>query len=154
MSPPINKIIRTLASRFVPLLAAALLTGCLAETRYTSAPGASGRVVDSVDHRPIPGATVTLIPEEFSASSDKIVPIEVQTSGQGTFRIHQQTDWIVYEAGSPGRHTGLCAAAVLRIQHPGYETLETNIADGPFQIGPVIDDFKAGDIRLEKEPEK
>ena len=139
--------------RWLPLIAAILLTGCLAETHYTSAPGASGRVVDSVDHRSIPGATVTLIPEEFGSSSDKIVPIEVRTSHRGTFRIPQQKDWIVYEVGSPALHRGLCASAVLRIQHPGYELFETNIGMIPFQIIPVTD-FKAGEIRLQKEPEK
>src|SRR5215813_8272473 len=44
-------------------MAAAVLTGCLREIHYTSAPGASGRVLDSVDHSPVPDAIVTLIPE-------------------------------------------------------------------------------------------
>jgi hypothetical protein len=141
---------RTYISNIALLLAATLMTGCLAETRYTSAPGASGRVVDSADHHPIRGATVTLIPEEIGSYSENNVTKRAHTSRQGTFRISQQKDWIVYEAGSPALHIGFCAPAVLRIQHPGYETFETNIANDPFWIGPGTDDFKAGDICLQK----
>jgi hypothetical protein len=140
---------RTLISNFALLTAATLMTGCLRAIQYTSAPSASGRVMDSVDHHPVPDATVTLIPEEIGSLSDHNVTKKVQTSRQGIFRIPQQKDWIVYEAGSPALHRGWCASAVLRIQHAGYETFETNIASGPFQIGPEIDDFKAGDICLQ-----
>jgi hypothetical protein len=128
------------------------MTGCLSEIHYTSAPGASGRVLDSVDHSPVPDAIVTLIPEEIGPYSDKNVPDRVRTSRRGVFQIPQQRDWLVYDVRSPAAHFGLCAPALLRVQHGGYELFETNIAIGDFKANTIIDDFKAGDIYLKKVP--
>jgi hypothetical protein len=134
------------------LIAAIVMTGCLSEIHYTSAPGASGRVLDSVDHSPVPDAIVTLIPDEFGPYSDKNVPMKARTSGRGVFQIPQQRDWLVFDNRSPAAHFGLCAPALLRVQHAGYELFETNIAIGDFQANTVIDNFKAGDIYLKRVP--
>ena len=134
------------------LMAAAVMTGCLHEIHYTSAPGASGRVLDSVDHSPVPDGIVTLIPEEFGPYSDKNAPVKVRTSRRGVFQIPQQRDWLVYDARSPAAHFGLCAPATLRVQHRGYGLFETNIAIGEFKANTILADFKAGDIYLKRVP--
>ena len=134
------------------LMVATLMTGCLSEIHYTSAPGASGRVLDSVDHSPVPDAIVTLIPDELGPSSDKNMPMKVQTSRRGVFQIPQQRDWLVYDKRSPAALFVRCAPALLRIQHRGYELFETNIAIGDFKTNTIIDDFKAGDIYLKRVP--
>jgi hypothetical protein len=128
------------------------MTGCLSEIHYTSAPGASGRVLDSVDHSPVPDAIVTLIPAELGPYSDKNVPMKARTSGRGVFQIPQQRDWLVFDNRSPAAHFGLCAPALLRVQHAGCELFKTNIAIGDFQANTIIDDFKAGDIYLKRVP--
>ena len=135
-------------------MAAALMTGCLREIHYTSAPGAAGRVLDSVDHRPVQDAIVTLIPEEIAPYSDKNTPNKVRTSRWGVFRIPQQRDWVVYDVRSPAAHLGLCAPALLRVQHAGYEPFETNIDIGAFKPNTILGDFKAGDIYLKSLLEK
>jgi len=134
------------------LIAATVMSGCLSEIHYTSAPGASGRVLDSVDHSPVPDAFVTLIPEEIGPYSDKNVPTKARTSRRGIFQIPQQKDWLVYDKRSPAAHFGFCAPALLRVQHRGYELFETNIAIGDFRANTIIDDFKAGDIYLKRVP--
>ena len=134
------------------LIAATVMTGCLSEIHYTSAPGAWGRVLDSVDHSPVPDAIVTLIPDEFGPYSDKNVPMKAQTSRRGAFKIPQQKDWLVFDERSPAAHLGLCAPALLRVQHGGYEIFETNIAIGEFKANTIIEDFKAGDIYLKRVP--
>jgi len=133
-------------------MVATVMTGCLSEIHYTSAPGASGRVLDSVDHSPVPDAIVTLIPEEVGPYSDKNVPMKVRTSRRGVFQIPQQRDWLVYDERSPARQAGRCVPALLRVQHRGYELFETNIAIGDFKANTIIDDFKAGDIYLKRVP--
>ena len=134
------------------LMVATVMTGCLSEIHYTSAPGASGRVLDSVDHSPVPDAIVTLIPEEVGPYSDKNVPMKVRTSRRGVFQIPQQRDWLVYDERSSARQAGHCAPALLRVQDRGYELFETNIAIGDFKANTIIDDFKAGDIYLKRVP--
>jgi hypothetical protein len=134
------------------LIAAVVMTGCLREIHYTSAPGVSGRVLDSDGHSPIPDAIVTLIPEEIGPYSDKIVSIKVRTSRRGVFHIPQQRDWLVYDKRSPAALFGLCAPALLRVQHRGYELFETNIAIGDFKANTIIDDFKTTDICLKRVP--
>lgn len=132
----------------VLLIATTVITGCLREIHYTSAPGASGRIFDSVDHRPVSDATVSLIPEEIGPYSDKNVPLKVRTSPGGDFRIPRQRDWLVYDARSPAAHVGLCAPALLRVEHQGYESFETNIAAWPADPP----EFKVGDIYLKRIP--
>jgi len=138
-------------------MAAAVLTGCLREMHYTSAPGASGCALDSVDHRSVPDAIVTLIPEVTPETIDllysrKNLPVTVRTSRRGVFQIPQQRDWLVYDVRSPAAYIGVCAPALLRVQHGGYELFETNIAIGRFKANTIIDDFKAGDIYLRRVP--
>jgi hypothetical protein len=133
-------------------MAAVVMAGCLGEIHYTSAPGASGRVLDSVDHSPVPDAIVTLIPEEIGSYSDKNVPMKARTSRRGIFQIPQQRDWLVYDVRSPAAYFGLCAPALLQVQHRGYELFETNIASDAFKANTIIDDFKAGDIYVRKVP--
>lgn len=145
---------RVLTYNSALLMAAAVLAGCMREIHYTSAPGASGRVLDSVDHSPVPEAIVTLIPEAtpetIGSYSDKNVPVNVRTSRRGVFQIPQQRDWLVYDVRSPAAHFGFCAPALLRVEHRGYERFETNIAIGEFKANTLIDDFKAGDIYLRR----
>jgi hypothetical protein len=135
-------------------MAAAVLAGCLREIHYTSAPGASGLVLDSVDHSPVPGAIVTLIPEVTPETIDlyshKIAPVTVRTSRLGAFQIPQQRDWLVYDERSPALYVAVCAPALLRVQQRGYELFETNIATSTSNANRMIDDFKAGDIYLRR----
>lgn len=141
---------------FALLIVTVGLTGCLREFRYTSAPGASGRVIDSFDHSPISDAIVTLIPDEIGPYSEKNKPVEARTSRHGIFQIPEQTDWLVYDVRSPAAHIGFWAPALLRVQHPGYQPFETNITINlteRSQGTTGIDCFKAGDICLKKVPE-
>lgn len=138
------------------LLAATVMTGCLSAIPYTSAPGASGRVVDSIDHAPVPHAIVTLIPDDSHWCSDKIVPVKVRTSRRGLFHISKQKDWVFFDVRSPALpDIRPCAPALLRVQHPGYALFETNIGPDDF---PLISgkepggDFNLGDICLKRIP--
>ena len=132
------------------LLAVVVMTGCLSEIHYTSAPGASGRVLDSDDHSPVCDAVVTLTPEEIGPYSDRNVPIKVRTSRRGLFQIPQQRDWLVYESKSPAAQIALCAPAVLQVQRTGYKPFETNISYAKFEVNAILKDFKTGDIYLKR----
>jgi hypothetical protein len=99
-----------------------LSAGCLV-TRINTSPGASGVVLDSHTHLPVPGAiAVVCRPYDTNISlpallSDKRPPV-VKTSNDGHFSIRPEWKWEENIIGDPMR---LCWGTLV-IEKEGYES--------------------------------
>lgn len=122
-----TKAISTLVTT---LLLSALCVGCV--RRYVSAPGASGRVIDAQSGMPVAGALVTVTRQEGPYA-------QTHTSQRGMFRVHPAHGW--YQL--PTRGVWISCPATLTVEHGEYQTYRTN-------IGPCVEKFKAGEVRLER----
>ena len=129
-SPAPNNNVRWLSMRIVlfKVLAVAVasvwLSGCAPlQTRYTSAPGATGRVVDADTHAPIRGALVTVTRPEDS-------PAQTKTARDGKFRVSSQHRWFFRDALRPCKHIYISAPAILTVEHEGYRVDVTQIQTG------------------------
>jgi hypothetical protein len=111
--------------KFAAIIAVGIwTTGCLPiPRRYTSGPGAKGRVVDATSHQRIHGAFVTLTRPQGS-------PAQTKTSRDGHFRIPNQDRWYVYDALRPHKLVYLPGPAILTIDHEGYRVYVTNTQPG------------------------
>ena len=121
---------KVISALLATLLVAALCVGCV--RRYVSAPGASGRVVDAQSGMPVAGALVTVTRQDGPDA-------QTRSSQKGTFRVHPAHGW--YELPTGG--IWISCPATLTVEHEEYQAYRTN-------IGPYVEKFKAGEVRLER----
>ena len=119
----------TLARLTAPLIKFALVLvvggwtcGCV-PMRYTSGPGAKGKVVDATSRAPIHDAFVTLTRAKGTAA-------QTSTSKDGEFHVRSRHGWYLLNLFHPSQSKPILQPAVLTIDAGSYLSFATNSAPG------------------------
>jgi len=113
---------QTLVTFTLAFLVVAWTLGCV-PMRYTSGPGAKGKVVDAGSRAPVPGAFVTMTRAQGTAA-------QTTTSKHGDFHVRGQHGWYLLNLFHPSSSKPILQPAVLTITGGSYFTFATNIAAG------------------------
>jgi len=107
---------------FVVLVVASWTAGCI-PMRYTSGPGAKGRVVDANSHAPVADAFVTMTRSKGAAA-------QTTTAKDGKFRIGSRHRWYLLNLFHASTSKPVLQPAVLTITGGSYLTFATNTSPG------------------------
>lgn len=107
---------RNMIQLAVVLVLGGWTSGCV-PMRYTSGPGAKGKVVDASSRAPIDHAFVTVTRSKGAAA-------QTSTSKKGEFHVGARNRWYLLNLFSPSKPVP--ESAVITVEGPGYQSYTTN----------------------------
>lgn len=122
---------RTLIKYAIVLVIGGWTSACV-PMRYTSGPGAKGKVVDAHSLAPIDKAFVTV-------TRSKGAGAQTSTSKDGEFHVRAYNRWYMLNLFSPSKP--VLESAVITVEGPGYQSYTTNTPIG-------IKMLEVGEIKL------